>query len=469
VIEAQSRKIANAAPGSQGSAAAALSAAFPASGPGRVPRDARVALTLLFAIAACWSIAVAQGAVLLLALTVAAGLILGHGGVRRIRGIPWTLKLVLVFLGVQALSIPFGVHPVRSLAAFKGSWVMLFPFVFWIALTDARVRALALRALAASGALAGVYGVAQHFLGREYAAGKALERLGSGYIAVGTLGHHLSYAGVLLPIFFVALALALDGLSSGRARDRWLWGIAVCAIALGLLFSYARTAWIGLAAGLFVLGLLRGRRAFLVIAGATLALFALAMCVEPSIAQRFFSMLHGHGTPERTRLWLTSLRIAADHPVIGAGLGSFGTLFDRYRVAGAYQSTAHPHCDLLNVLVETGALGVLAWSAIWAAFFLRRTAAYAPAAPPGAAQAPAVPSGAALTARAGRGVDARSWMPAALGAAVAALLVGGLGQCFSTDEKVAQVWWFVTAVGLRDAWDAGRAALAPPGSGEHRG
>jgi len=393
-------------------------------------RLAPTALVLLFAVFASWSIAIAQGAVVLLALVLAAGLLLGRVPRPHLGGLPWALRLVLVFLAVQALSIPLGVHPARSLAAFRGSWVMLFPFVFWVALESGRLRALALRALVAGAALAGAYGVAQHFLGREYAAGKALERLAGGYIAVGALGHHLSYAGVLLPIFFIALALAL------RAKGRLAWVLAAFAIGLGLLFSYARTAWIGLGAGLLVLGLLRGRRAFLLLAGGMAAAIAIVMWAEPSISQRFFSMLHGHGTPERTRLWLTSLRIAADHPWIGAGLGSFGSLFDGYRVAGAYQSTAHPHCDLLNVLVETGVVGLLAWTAIWVAFFRR------PAGRPGD----------------------KSWMAAALRAAVVALLVGGLGQCFSTDEKVAQVWWFVAVISLRESWDFGRGAR-PRGEG----
>ena len=45
----------------------------------------------------------------------------------------------------------------------------------------------------------------------------------------------------------------------------------------------------------------------------------------------------------------------------------------------------------------------------------------------------------------------QTWMaglPAATLAAVAGLLIGGLGQCFYTDEEVAMALWLVIACGL---------------------
>ncbi len=426
---------------------------------------ATAACVLLFAAAAPWSIAAAQSAVVLLAVLL---LVTTVAAWARCRRAPWreetfrlppTLVLVLVFLLVQALSIPLGIHPAHSLRCFRGSWVMLFAFVFTIALSDG-VRGRALRWFVASAALAGLYGGIQHFTGLALP-GKRLELLGGGFIAVGTLGHHLSYAGVLLPAFFVALGLFVDaraaafprktasppetqrGVAFNRPaffgapllgpRRSWLWAAAMLLILLGVVMSYARTAWVGMMAGLLLLGIVRGRRTLLLIVAGMVALGIAAVLLEPQLLARVGSIAHHLSARDesqdsaRVRLWLTSLRMAADHPWIGAGLGSFGTLFERYRIPGAYMSIAHPHSDPLNVLVETGAVGLAAWTAIWIAFF----------------------GALACVCRRARGEG--SALPAALSAAVAALLVGGLGQCFSTDEKVAQVWWFVTAAGLREA------------------
>jgi O-antigen ligase len=126
---------------------------------------------------------------------------------------------------------------------------------------------------------------------------------------------------------------------------------------------------------------------------------------------------------------------------MGAGVGSFGTLFPIYRVPGYYLATMHPHSDPLNILVETGILGLLAWLTVWAVFF-RETGQ--------TRQGP------------------RIWLPDALRAGMGAMLIAGLGQCYVADEEVAQVWLFLATAALvlvrHLKTDAARAA--PPAQGK---
>jgi O-antigen ligase len=384
-------------------------------------RTASLLMASLFAAAAPWTIAGAQTAAAAGLLVVLVGVLL-----RRLRypPLPRTLAVLVLFLAVQALSIPLGIHPSRSLRFFPGySWVLLLPFVFWGLLADARTRYVSVRVLVISAALAGYYGLAQHWSLGAWAALDAPESLAwGGYIAVGTLGHHLTYAGVLLPVFFAALGLWLES-------RRWPWLLAVAGISAGLVFSFARTAWVGWGLGLAVLGALRGRRVFFLVLAALVVVFGISAAVSPALQERLASLLN----PDypRLRLWRTSLLIAADHPWTGAGLDSFTTLFPHYRLPGRYISTAHPHSDLLAVLVETGLLGVLVWSALWVVFF-RETRFRI-----GSRGAPEI-----------RGQLARPWLPDSLRAGVAALLIAGLGQCYATDEEVVQVWWFLAALAL---------------------
>jgi O-antigen ligase len=193
--------------------------------------------------------------------------------------------------------------------------------------------------------------------------------------------------------------------------------------------SVARSAWVGWLAGLLLFGFLRGRRWFLGIAAAGTATAALALAFAPAVRERaatFFAM----GDDPRLRLWATALRIGADYPILGAGVGSFGSLFPTYRVPGWYMATGHPHSDPLNILVETGWVGVLAWFAIWVAFFFdTRTAS-----PAVVAAAPAK--------------SPRAGLLAAMRAGMFAMLIAGFGQCYSTDEEVAEVWWLCAATGL---------------------
>jgi ADP-heptose:LPS heptosyltransferase/O-antigen ligase len=407
-----------------------------------VPRFWRNApgwIAFLFAVAAPWSIAAAQGAVLLGAVVVAAGLALRH-----LRPPPslWPLLPIPVFLGFQVLSIPLGVHPARSLGLLQGSWTLLFPFLFLAMLQEEGATRRALSAFAASAAGAGLLGLSQHFAGRDWLRpGSDWNLRGSGHMAIGSFGGHLTYAGVLLPALFVAAGLVLT-----RQR-RWPWILAFAAIGLGILFSYARTAWLGSAAGLVILGMLRGRRrVVLYLAAGALAMLLVALLLEPSLRERVFSIFQ-IGEDPRSRLWGTALRIVAGHRLplpspefqarpgavtflFGAGLGAFKKLFPYYKLPGEYMATGHPHSDILNHLVETGVLGAAAWISIWVAFF-------------------------AATRR------GRTPLVDGLRCGVAALLVAGLGQCFSTAETVAQAWWFVVAAALaltRPPRDAG----APP-------
>lgn len=369
----------------------------------------------LFALAAPWSIAGAQIAFVLTALILV---------FERIRGrihtppLPWTLLAVLAFLLAQAASIPGSVHPARSLRCFDGSWVLLFPFVFWPVLHRARIRRVGLFTLIISGGLAGVYGCVQHLQGIDWLhQAKTLENYGGGgYVSVGNLSSHLTYAGVLLPIFFLALGWTLD---RGLPRRRWA-GISALAIGLALIASFTRSAWIGLAAGILIFGFWRGRRMAITFTVGLFATAAVAYVSQPALARRLASILDIQETP-RWKLWQAALSIIADHPWNGAGLGSFKTQFPIYKIPGEYMSTIHPHSDLLNHMVEAGIWGGLAWIAIWVAFLLET-----------------------------RGTS-RSAKVDGLRAGVVALLVAGVAQCYSTDEEVAQVWMFLFVAGLIEA------------------
>ena len=428
-----------------------------------VPRSWRIAPGLaafLFAIAAPWSIAVSQAAVVLGAVVVTAGLLCGRLPIPRSSR---ALVPVLVFLGFQILSIPLGVHPKRSLGLLEDSWTLLFPFFFVAMLEGGGTARRAVRAFVVSAALVGMVGLSQHLVGHDWLRpGSDWNARGSGFMAAGAFGGHLTYAGVLLPAFFAAAGLVLT------ERRRWPWLLALTAIGVGLLFSYARTAWLGTAAGLLLFGALRGlqrgdaprrghgRRWIVLLAGAgAIVLLAVVLALNLSLRERVSSIFQ-IGNDPRVRLWGTALRITAGPRVplpspdfqsrpetitflFGAGLGAFKKLFPFYRLPGEYLSTIHPHSDILNHMVETGVLGATAWLSIWVAFFVatRRN---------------------------------RSPLVDGLRCGVAALLVGGLGQCFSTDEEVAQAWWFVVAAALvltRSPADAvsAPADTVPPSAG----
>jgi O-antigen ligase len=148
----------------------------------------------------------------------------------------------------------------------------------------------------------------------------------------------------------------------------------------------------------------------------------LAAALLPPIAARFGRLEDLLDDP-RTRLWATALRIWRDHPLTGAGLGTYEGLFPRYKVPGTYWATGNAHCDPLNILAGSGLVGLAAFVFLWYRFFRTAVGAY----------------------RRRPALDPRRPLLLAGMLAAAGILVGGLGQCFLLDEEVAVLLWFVVA------------------------
>lgn len=394
----------------------------PRSEPPELAAKLAAFLLCVFALAAPWSIAISEGAVVGLAALTLACVLLRRPPAGAWHGVHLAL---LAFLVAQAISIPLGVHPERSLRCFRGSWVMLFLFPFTLWLGTRRLRHTALALLVGSGALAGLYGLVQFFMGRDLLHDRDLLRAaGDRFVAVGNLNSHLTYAGVLLPLSFVALGWLADR----RGRQRALLAGAAALLAVGVVVSFTRSAWIGAAAGAAIVLLSFGTRTLLIGLAACGALLGGLLLSQPGLRDRLLS-IGTSGDDPRWRLWQTALRIGFDHPWFGAGLGAFKSQFPVYRVPGEYMSTVHPHHDLLNVFVETGLVGTLAWGVIWVLCLAALRSHIARVRP----------------SRMGHG------LAVGLTGAIAALLVAGLSQCYQTDEEVAQVLWFLVAVSLAEA------------------
>lgn len=107
----------------------------------------------------------------------------------------------------------------------------------------------------------------------------------------------------------------------------------------------------------------RGRRA-VVLAGAALG----GLLVALAIFSPLLASLAGrsHSLHVRRVYWQSAARMIAERPVLGAGLGGFEEHY--YRVKpDVQQETRHAHNDYLQLLAETGVIGLLAFGALLAA------------------------------------------------------------------------------------------------------
>ena len=225
--------------------------------------------------------------------------------------------------------------------------------------------------------------------------------LGRFYRAFGTFGQPNPFGGfmgIALPVALMCACSQCQRLwRAWRGQHRLDRGAALCVaasclacllIAAGLLASWSRGAWLGAAVALLAMLIALPRR---VAHGVLLALLIAALVavawssglLPDSIVSRITSFASdlvvvrdargvnidpdNFAVIERLAHWQAALNMAADAPLLGAGLGSYEPLYTQYRLINWEAALGHAHNHYLNMLAETGALGLAAYVGFWLA------------------------------------------------------------------------------------------------------
>lgn len=157
----------------------------------------------------------------------------------------------------------------------------------------------------------------------------------------------------LLPLQIAAL------FSGAPTRRRLALGGALLGTAgLGLLASATRGAWLALAlalSGWVWRRLLGGRARWAVALAAELVLLAVAALATP-LGSRFVEGLGG-----RPALWRNSFDLGRDYLFSGLGLAGFEMTYSTYVLLVHVGFLTHAHNLFLDVWLEQGILGAIAW------------------------------------------------------------------------------------------------------------
>ncbi|HOU23232.1 MAG TPA: O-antigen ligase family protein [Anaerolineae bacterium] len=198
------------------------------------------------------------------------------------------------------------------------------------------------------------------------------------------------FAGYLGLCFPLAYALSLDSLPRlarvlrGHASQlpAALLPLAAAAVTgAAMLTSWSRGAWVGLAASVATVTLLRSRRALLLsgVAGVCLAL-VLAMgggrFIPAALVQRTADLIPlasgvdlahvevndaNWAILERMAHWQAAAAMFNDHPWLGVGTGNYPVAYPRYAVGRWRDPLGHAHNYYLNVAAEAGLVGFVAY------------------------------------------------------------------------------------------------------------
>ncbi|MDE2817099.1 MAG: O-antigen ligase family protein [Chloroflexota bacterium] len=320
-------------------------------------------------------ITVNEPLVALIGLSWLAGMLAGRWSAPSLPSLTIPIVIVMIPMGLSALAAESLLLSIKEIS----KWAELF-VIYLVTATTVRSRrvlaalvgVLLLAALAEVGI--GLLQVAFRIGPPHFLAGGILMR------AHGTFGQPNPYGGYLALILPIALAIAL---SAPRHHIRLLgWGVSI-ALALGIVVSLSRGAWLGTLAALSVVWLLesqRNRPGTIVLAycGFTATLIVLILGVIPEAILSRVTDLFVYGSRlaqelragpnadnwailERVSQWYAGWQMFAENPYLGVGIGNYPKAYEVYALPGWPTGVGHAHNYYLNLAAEGGVLTLTAF------------------------------------------------------------------------------------------------------------
>ncbi|MDP3981887.1 MAG: O-antigen ligase family protein [Chlamydiota bacterium] len=205
--------------------------------------------------------------------------------------------------------------------------------------------------------LMGLDGYFQMIYGHDILFGRAVGTVGDTWRMSASFKHPNTlgaYVAGMLPVFIAFLYE-----QKKRCAPRWcmLSVFIVIVLLIGcLLLSYSRGAWVGVFGGILLLGLLKDRKLIILI-----FLLFLPLLMSASMMERARGIINLEDVSLQTRLqtWKLAWEMFLAHPLIGQGLKSFSVIHQQ----------GYVHNCLLQILAETGLLGLSAFAFVLIRFF----------------------------------------------------------------------------------------------------
>lgn len=142
-----------------------------------------------------------------------------------------------------------------------------------------------------------------------------------------------------------------------------------------LLLTQSRGAWLGCAAGIYLLCVLRQKRFLWLLPPLAAGFFFVFFTRADGNLLQLLSLLDNSQEatlPGRLEIWSKALIILRDFPLTGIGLGAFAEAYRLYFASIVLPSAAdvifHAHNTLLSIAVEVGLPGVLIYSTLLGGF-----------------------------------------------------------------------------------------------------
>ena len=174
----------------------------------------------------------------------------------------------------------------------------------------------------------------------------------------GTLGHYMTYSGLLMLVIGVALARILFG-----RRDRMWAALVMPALAVAVVVTFTRSSAVGACAAAALLLSLKDFRLLAVLPIVAAIFFAVA---PAALAGRFISTFDLKDPTNRDRLAMLREggHMIRAHPIVGVGPNMVQVVYSEYRDPDAVEDTnPHLHNVPLQIAAERGLPALAVW--VW--------------------------------------------------------------------------------------------------------
>jgi putative inorganic carbon (hco3(-)) transporter len=206
--------------------------------------------------------------------------------------------------------------------------------------------------------VASVYGILQYFtlLGLpETWWGNSIEPKR----VLSFFAHPNAFALWLTPLLAFLIPITV---TEKKRQTRILYSSAVILGFMALILSGARGGWLGFmaAVGVYILFSRNKKATHTLISCAVLA--AVIIAAVPNLRYRVILPFKGEKSAvSRFSLWHTANKMIFDSPILGQGLYSYQTNFEKYNTDPGLAPINHPHNIFLTLWLETGLLGLLSF------------------------------------------------------------------------------------------------------------
>ena len=309
----------------------------------RVPLE-RIALWSLFGFVGALQVSIAAAQVLFTVVLVCWAALLATGRARLTA--PPFFRPLLVYAVLTLVATVFSVDPLTSLIDDKQLFLLLaVPAIYEIA-RGGQARTV-VGVIIGVGAASAAFGIIQYGV---------LHYNHLGQRPQGSMGHYMTYSGLLMLVATAAVARVLF-----EKRNRVWPALVLPALLVALALTFTRSAWVGASVGIAALLLLKDFR----LVGALPVVLAIGIALAPpQVTQRFYSMFSLNDPTSRDRVAMIreGIRMIGADPLTGMGPNMVEREYVRFRDPEAVERVnPHLHDVPMQIAAERGLPALAAW------------------------------------------------------------------------------------------------------------